>query len=345
METNLALLVKREGRWSKKGKIIFRQEGSVFLASGLSVCLATDLIECVFEAKLMDADEIYWKVMGMEENTGEPLSFRAWGAFTCSAIEISSYTLDDSKSPGVIAKEFLDWSQREAKTFPKNFEDGEFSKLYQNNEHYIARGAYAEGYVASLLAENKQEQAIEVAKKHLSGELPTTGTTARDGLSFFERVIEWDRTGGCFSVGLAPADLPSSMAFEARELLGRPGTLALLQFLVARGGGTFRGGAAQLSGDHYDEFDSIDCIFPLPGYTRDGCDDIFEANDNFQSRNAVLSEDFVVFANDQYSSCLMMHKDSGEIYGAYWKDLCSAIPEDLTWLDKSFAQFLERLDI
>jgi hypothetical protein len=50
-------------------------------------------LSCSLRCKLLAFDDLFWKIMGMEENSQQPLSFRAFGAWTAPTETISDVTL------------------------------------------------------------------------------------------------------------------------------------------------------------------------------------------------------------------------------------------------------------
>lgn len=88
--------------WGAKQGVLFRQEGDWFLAVHLrrraSDAPATHLAELL--AKPMALDPLLWEVLGLPENTAQPLSFRYWGVFVCAAPLLASRTISGSGPDG-----------------------------------------------------------------------------------------------------------------------------------------------------------------------------------------------------------------------------------------------------
>ena len=157
--------------WRKKQGIFFCTKNEFFFEVDAGAHRLKDVSVARIAAKPMSLDPAYWRIVDLEENNNEPLSFRAWGAFTCSSIPIDSIEIPDSaKSPADISAELSVAIERSTGHFAGNTTEKQFIDIVASNPNQIERGSYAITYVMALYCAGEQEKALEVATAYTTGE-------------------------------------------------------------------------------------------------------------------------------------------------------------------------------
>jgi hypothetical protein len=197
-ETIRALGERAKGTdWNKRMNVVFRESESFFFTASINVWLNADKATWRIEAKPMAADPVFWSIMEMEANQGEPLSLRAWGAFVCDGVPVA----DSAAVPSVLsadrmAEAFLSWADDESTKFAKEWKARAFSDLIRSHEDYRARGAYAATLVSALIAEGRIDDAAQTARDFASGVRSAVHQQTSGGVSFFERAVAWIESNG-----------------------------------------------------------------------------------------------------------------------------------------------------
>ncbi len=152
--------------WRAKQGIVFRELDSFFYEGKWDLPYKKDekpILAIKLCVKPMAVDPLLWDAMNEPDNHKEPLSFRAWGWFTCGAPSLWEDVIENSMEVEEYASEII-----------RKF-DGAVPEIMQllNSKPFseIAKQAYAqndkwkmeETIVFSLLLEGKEQEAKEVA--------------------------------------------------------------------------------------------------------------------------------------------------------------------------------------
>jgi hypothetical protein len=178
--------------WKKSGSTLFRQSGDFFQEIRISVSLydgTTAVTHCI---KPMALDPIVWDILGMSENVGEPLSFRARGAFTCAGLPIHEQLLDQTAlTPCDAAVALSAIASCSESRFEKVLNGSDFSSLLAQHRNQRERGAYAVSLVASLINDGDFEAAAHLAREFESGELQSCCNMSVKGVSYHRLALDW----------------------------------------------------------------------------------------------------------------------------------------------------------
>jgi len=99
----------------------------------------------------MSLDKLYWQITNLDSNNSQPLSFRTWGAFTCSGLPVAEKTfLDEGLSADALAGEIVEWADAQLENSMPELVAEKFSTAVARHPNQVERGAYAVTYVTSL---------------------------------------------------------------------------------------------------------------------------------------------------------------------------------------------------
>jgi len=139
--------------------------------------------------KPMAIDPLYWRIVGLEDNLKEPLSFRAWGAFCCDTLPICATELV-GEAEGV-AEKMVKWIDEQSKFLVTGINNSNFSAAILNHENQIERGAYAISLVVSLIEEGDIKEAKRLANLYAAGRLESVHKQNHLGKDFHQIALEW----------------------------------------------------------------------------------------------------------------------------------------------------------
>ena len=189
--TELTPLLKKSN-WKKKSCAFFGKSGAFYQDVFVSVHRNTFLTRAELRFKPMALDPILWEIMGIPENMDMPLSFRTWGAFTCSALPIYEAQLEESgNSAREVAGKLVDLCNNRAMFYQERLASASFSQLIAEHPNQTERGAYAETLVSSLINDGDLDLAYHTANAYASGELASCATFTSGGKSFHQLALEW----------------------------------------------------------------------------------------------------------------------------------------------------------
>ena len=144
----------------------------------------------------MSLDKVYWKVTDLNNNNDEPLSFRTWGAFTCSGLPVAKKEFsDEGLSADELAALVVDWANAQRKATLSTIAKRRFSELIGQHPNQVERGAYAISYVASLIEEGDLESARNVAASYTNGSAQSVHSHTHLGKDFHEIAMHWIDSG------------------------------------------------------------------------------------------------------------------------------------------------------
>jgi hypothetical protein len=149
------------------------------------------------ELKPMNLDPIYWGIVGLNENNKEPLSFRAWGAFTCSSLPVfMSFYSDNDIASEDLANFLFDMTKQKTAELFAQYRGIPFSTQVVNHVNQIERGAYAITLVVSLIDEAKYDEAYNLAKSFFDGTKKSSSNHIHKGKGFHELAMDWLEKSG-----------------------------------------------------------------------------------------------------------------------------------------------------
>lgn len=179
--TSLKSLFKLD-KWLKKNNFFFKVDDHLFWSLTVSVHQNSELISVDLDVKPMSIDPILWNILGLSENNNEPKSFRSNGAFTCSSLPIANLTfLLTPENIEFGLKKIQVWLNSSFELGKKKLKSSLFSDLLFEHQNHKERGAYAISLVCSLIDEESEAKALEVAKAYENGELESCLTITNFG--------------------------------------------------------------------------------------------------------------------------------------------------------------------
>jgi hypothetical protein len=105
------LAVKQQAKgtaWRCSQGVLFRDFDSWFISAPAAVWIGRRKTQIELKCKPMALDPIFWEIVETESNASMPLSFRYFGAWTCSTPALLEHELNET-DPFVIATEALAW--------------------------------------------------------------------------------------------------------------------------------------------------------------------------------------------------------------------------------------------
>lgn len=179
-------------RWKKNKNAIFCQIDGYYFDVFITSHRGEMKTFARISVKPMSLDSLYWKITKLGENDKQPMSFRSWGAFTCSGIPLLDTSIeDDGVVADRVASELLLLSDNCVGTALSELPEQEFSKVISSHPNQRARGAYAITHVVSLIEEGSLLKAKQTALGYLDGSLQSVAAHDHKGKDFHELAIEW----------------------------------------------------------------------------------------------------------------------------------------------------------
>lgn len=194
-----ALTPKLKGsRWKKKQNAIYCEVDGYYLDVLVGVFLNDSKTTFRMSAKPMSLDRLYWQITDLDDNHAQPLSFRTWGAFTCSGLPLGEESIaDEGTRVDALAARVLAWADSQLESAMPRLQAESFSSAIARHPDQIERGAYAITYVTSLILEGDLDAARRAAVAYANGSAQSTVKHTHIGRDFHEVVVEWiDSTVG-----------------------------------------------------------------------------------------------------------------------------------------------------
>lgn len=187
----LTPLLKGTG-WKKSRSALINQSEDFFQAIYVSAHRNDAKTTAVLRLKPMAIDPIFWDVFDLPENKKEPISFRAWGAFTCTGIPILEGQLEQvGSSTRDVASALLHFCTANSARYREALASCSYSELVEEHPHQVERGAYAVTLVCSLINEQNYDRARQVARSYATNELSSCSDLLNQGRSFHSLALEW----------------------------------------------------------------------------------------------------------------------------------------------------------
>lgn len=178
--------------WKKNKCALYMQSGDYYQDVFISVHRNAMITSVELRFKPMSLDPILWDILDIPGNLDEPLSFRTWGAFTCSGVPILKAQIEQ---PGNSAKEvgatLISFCENNRNFYQECLATNTYSELVSNHPNQVERGAYATTLVISLINDHNYIRARQVANSYFSGELSSSSELTRYGKSFHQLAVEW----------------------------------------------------------------------------------------------------------------------------------------------------------
>ncbi|MEL7296319.1 MAG: hypothetical protein AAGJ86_01590 [Pseudomonadota bacterium] len=179
-------------RWKKKQNAIYCEVDGYYFDVFINVFLNDSKTTFRMSAKPMSLDKLYWKITDLEDNDSQPLSFRTWGAFTCSGLPLDEKSIvDEGVNADVLASSVVEWAKSQVETALPKLDTESFSSAVARHPNQLERGAYAITYVTSLISEGNLDTARQAAVAYANGSAQSIGKHMHAGRDFHEIAVEW----------------------------------------------------------------------------------------------------------------------------------------------------------
>ncbi len=157
-------------RWERKQNAIYCEVSGYYFDVLVSVSLNDFKTTVRMSAKPMSLDRLYWQITELDSNNSQLLSFRTWGAFTCSGLPVAErHTCDEGLSPDMLAGEIVEWADAQLEGSRSELAADTFSTAVARHPNQVERGAYAFTYVTSLIEEGNLDAARQTAAAYADG--------------------------------------------------------------------------------------------------------------------------------------------------------------------------------
>lgn len=179
--------------WKKNRSALVMQSAAFFQDIVISVYLNDEKIIGVLQTfKPMALDTLLWDILGMPENASKPLSFRTWGAFTCSGLPIYESLLEQTHSSAIdVAADLAKLAICNESLHEEVLKGAKYSTLLAKHPNHLARGAYAVPLVTSLINDGDYDAAAHLASSYESGKLKSCSHLSSYGVSFHRLALDW----------------------------------------------------------------------------------------------------------------------------------------------------------
>ena len=182
----------KRSEWKKSRCALFRQYGGIYQDIFISVHRNAAATTTELRIKPMAIDSILWDILDIPENRVKPLSFRTWGAFTCSGVPIHEAQVESpGDTAGDVAHRLISLHKSKINLADQILSDRPFSELAASHPNQVERGAYAVTLVASLINDGNIDLAHDTASSYVSGALSSCANLVSSGKSFHQLAVEW----------------------------------------------------------------------------------------------------------------------------------------------------------
>jgi len=171
-------------RWRHAGGLIFRQHGDWFVEVLPSILWQRGALARM-NIKPMAVDPLFWRVVGLQENESQPLSFRANGAWVLRPPSIEAHLGQDEESPERLSELVLDWSTDQLSFVATRSIDGMLSDIAQLGPR---RSQFAALEICLHLLKEDFDRALELCRERGPNE---TGGFTTGNKTFFDQAGEW----------------------------------------------------------------------------------------------------------------------------------------------------------
>lgn len=178
--------------WKRKQNTAFCSSDGYFFVATLSVHRNAARSVASLEVKPLGIDEVLWDVMKMSENTSEPLSFRAWGAFTCPALPVQERDLEQGNNGAdEVAAAFVAFLNQAMEEVRLLLTQRAFLELLLQHPNQLERGSYAVTQIACLIQAGRYTEAKSITEEYVSAIRSSSFKLSSRGESFEQMALTW----------------------------------------------------------------------------------------------------------------------------------------------------------
>jgi hypothetical protein len=186
----------KNSKWKKSSCALFTRTEDFYQDVFISVHRNAALTTANLRFKPMALDPILWDILDIPENRSKPLSFRTWGAFTCSGLPIYDAQLEKpDDTAGAVADSLIGLCNSKSTLFQELLATDSFSNLVAAHPNQTERGAYAVTLVTSHINDGNLELAHRTASAYASGTAASYSNLTSFGKSFHQLALEWIDAG------------------------------------------------------------------------------------------------------------------------------------------------------
>lgn len=186
--------VAKKTDWRTAQGVLFRDAGGWFV----EVAAIPWVIEARTPARLyskpMSLDPLFWKIVGLDENINQPLSFRAFGAFTCRTPTLREADIPEEGGQAEAARRLLHWADEQLDALRDTQSVDGFIEFIRTHPDQVERQSHLPALVTGLLLLGRDKEALDIC----------TGARTRGGFgggflfmgssgtkSFLDLAVEW----------------------------------------------------------------------------------------------------------------------------------------------------------
>ncbi len=186
--------VAKKSGWRTSQGVLFREAEGWFFEIHAMPWIAKTKTPASLKSKPMSLDPLFWKIVGLDENINQPLSFRAFGAFVCRTPPLrEADTPEGAGDPEQIARALLVWANDQLNELRgRQSVDGfvDFIRFHPNQS--------LPTLVTAMLLQGRDEEALAICSEARSAS-PFGGgflfmQEAGGTKSFLDLAIEWITT-------------------------------------------------------------------------------------------------------------------------------------------------------
>jgi len=116
--------------------------------------------------KPMGLDPLFWKILGMEANLDMPLSFRAFGAYTCRPPALRETDISEANgSPERVAANLLKWADEQFQSLNGSQTVSSFVEFIQTYPDHLNDGRYLTPLIVGMLLQGRDEEALSICRE------------------------------------------------------------------------------------------------------------------------------------------------------------------------------------
>jgi hypothetical protein len=188
--------VAKKSGWRTSQGVLFREAEGWFFEIGAIPWIAEAKTPANLHSKPMSLDPLFWKIVGLDENINQPLSFRAFGAFVCRTPPLREADMPEgSGDPEQIARALLEWANEQLSELRGTQSVEGFVDFIRFHPNQIARESHLPALVTAMLLQGKDEEALAICSEArdaspFGGGFLFMGQNGRTK-SFLDLAIEW----------------------------------------------------------------------------------------------------------------------------------------------------------
>ena len=152
--------------WRTSQGVLFREFNGWFLQVWGTPWVIEAKTPARLHCKPMGLDPIFWGLTDLENNNNQPLSFRAFGAFTCRTPALREIeTVEETGSSQHIAENLLDWANEQLQSLDGVLTLDAFVGFIRTHPDQLERLSYLAPLICGMLLQEKYEDALALCKE------------------------------------------------------------------------------------------------------------------------------------------------------------------------------------